>query len=308
MAHDSDIPTTSPRCAKFPAYQCSQVAPEECLGCPTLNRRDPNAQQPGASDERGDKLLILHARLAASEQRLGDILAGCDIQRGETLYRQVPVVLGPGITADQIEVSRLQKVVQSVNEICSTSTVPAEEALSQAEKALCLIAVKVRTALSAPPPVETQEKSCTHDRLAEEGIEDYYDSSIDRPQRGRPSRRRVAKRLAAPDPLTTQLGEALEEISRLNDKYMTDTGVAFQAIRIATTALEAWKKVKPAPRHAPDAWKMYSLEDLGKWVCEQRMLGKRDPVKRQEHFADAQMFLDMMQANLNDAKGENHGS
>jgi hypothetical protein len=41
--------------------------------------------------------------------RLADVHAGCDIQRGDTLYRQVKVVIGPGKTQDQIEIDRLTK-------------------------------------------------------------------------------------------------------------------------------------------------------------------------------------------------------
>lgn len=38
----------------------------------------------------------------------GDVLAGCDISRGDRLYRQVEVVIGPGKTRDQLECERLR--------------------------------------------------------------------------------------------------------------------------------------------------------------------------------------------------------
>lgn len=34
------------------------------------------------------------------EKFRGDVMAGCDIERGGKLYRQVEVVIGPGITVE----------------------------------------------------------------------------------------------------------------------------------------------------------------------------------------------------------------
>ena len=38
-----------------------------------------------------------------------DIAAGCDISRGDKLYRQVEVVIGPGKTKDQLKVEELKQ-------------------------------------------------------------------------------------------------------------------------------------------------------------------------------------------------------
>ena len=43
----------------------------------------------------------------------GDVMAGCDIQRGDRLYRQVEVVIGPGKTKDQIKVEKLEAELAS---------------------------------------------------------------------------------------------------------------------------------------------------------------------------------------------------
>lgn len=43
---------------------------------------------------------------------VAEVMAGCDIQRGGTLYRQVPVVVGPGKTQDQIDLESHRDIVQ----------------------------------------------------------------------------------------------------------------------------------------------------------------------------------------------------
>lgn len=51
----------------------------------------------------------LKMRIKDLETFKAEILAGCDIQRGSVLYRQVPVVIGPGITQAEIELKKAKK-------------------------------------------------------------------------------------------------------------------------------------------------------------------------------------------------------
>lgn len=64
--------------------------------------------------------MLTHAealsRMYAAESRVrdlesfrGDVMAGCDIQRGDRLYRQVEVVIGPGQTRDRMRVVELER-------------------------------------------------------------------------------------------------------------------------------------------------------------------------------------------------------
>jgi len=50
----------------------------------------------------------------ALEGFMGDVLAGCDIQRGARLFRQVEVVIGPGKTRAEIRVAALERRVASL--------------------------------------------------------------------------------------------------------------------------------------------------------------------------------------------------
>ena len=51
----------------------------------------------------------LRAELSDLQTFRADVMAGCDIGKGDRLYRQVEVVIGPGLTRDQLEVRRLRK-------------------------------------------------------------------------------------------------------------------------------------------------------------------------------------------------------
>jgi len=56
----------------------------------------------------------MEAERDALEGFMGDVLAGCDIQRGGRLFRQVEVVIGPGKTRDEIRVAALERRVASL--------------------------------------------------------------------------------------------------------------------------------------------------------------------------------------------------
>jgi hypothetical protein len=51
--------------------------------------------------ERHD-LQRISDKLVQLLQFYGDVMAGCDVQRGEKLYRQVEVLQGPGATVEQL--------------------------------------------------------------------------------------------------------------------------------------------------------------------------------------------------------------
>ncbi len=55
-----------------------------------------------------------------------DVMAGCDIQKGDRLYRQVLVVRGPGLTQDQIDLKKanelLGRIVESLDVMPGFST------------------------------------------------------------------------------------------------------------------------------------------------------------------------------------------
>jgi hypothetical protein len=53
-------------------------------------------------------ITALKEELAEAEMKLGDYAAGCDIQRGDTLYRQVEVVIGPGKTTHELRANRAE--------------------------------------------------------------------------------------------------------------------------------------------------------------------------------------------------------
>ena len=53
----------------------------------------------------------MEAERDALEGFMGDVLAGCDIQRGARLFRQVEVVIGPGKTRAEIRVAALERRV-----------------------------------------------------------------------------------------------------------------------------------------------------------------------------------------------------
>ncbi len=82
-----------------------------------MSMSDPNRYYKG-DDECTDYVLGL-------ESRLSDVAAGCDIQRADgSLYRQVRVVIGPGKTADQLEVERLRGMVTRALAACKSSWWP----------------------------------------------------------------------------------------------------------------------------------------------------------------------------------------
>lgn len=56
--------------------------------------------------------------------------------------------------------------------------------------------------------------------------------------------------------------------------------------------------------YKPMAWRAYSLAELGQWVhlLALRSEHRANPGKRAKDLKDAQAYLDMMQAKLNDLK------
>jgi len=64
-------------------------------------------------DETGGRQVRIYER-DALEGFMGDVLAGCDIQRGARLFRQVEVVIGPGKTRAEIRVAALERRVASL--------------------------------------------------------------------------------------------------------------------------------------------------------------------------------------------------
>lgn len=66
---------------------------------------DDTADELNAVADERRKLFVTAREL---ESFRGDVLAGCDISRGDRLYRQVEVVIGPGKTRDQLECERLR--------------------------------------------------------------------------------------------------------------------------------------------------------------------------------------------------------
>jgi len=85
---------------------------------------------------------------------VAEVSAGCDIQRGGTLYRQVPVVIGPGKTQDQLDLEK------------------SADRITQLKEAI----IKMRASLSRidyllGPPNETEvslyDADCDEDRVVE---------------------------------------------------------------------------------------------------------------------------------------------
>jgi hypothetical protein len=62
--------------------------------------------------------------------------------------------------------------------------------------------------------------------------------------------------------------------------------------------------IKDEPNYQPAAWQDYTLAELGSWVhLFVKRAGMRDnPAKKAKDLADAQAYLDMMQAQLDAAK------
>jgi len=65
--------------------------------------------------------------------------------------------------------------------------------------------------------------------------------------------------------------------------------------------------LKNEPDYKPKAWQEYSLQELGNWV---HLLVKRSRMpsnntKRFKDLGDAQEYLNMMQAHINDARALN---
>lgn len=58
------------------------------------------------------------------------------------------------------------------------------------------------------------------------------------------------------------------------------------------------------PDYKPDAWELYSLAELGQWVhlLVKRAEHRSNLVKRDKDLHDAQNYLSMMQAKLDEAK------
>ena len=59
-----------------------------------------------------------------------------------------------------------------------------------------------------------------------------------------------------------------------------------------------------APKYNDRAWEQYSLQELGNWVhlFAKRATHRTDADKRAKDLTDAQNYLDMMQAHLNDLR------
>ena len=55
-------------------------------------------------------------RADAAEMKLGDYAAGCDIQRGDTLYRQVEVVIGPGKTVHELKAEAAESALTAAQD------------------------------------------------------------------------------------------------------------------------------------------------------------------------------------------------
>lgn len=58
------------------------------------------------------------------------------------------------------------------------------------------------------------------------------------------------------------------------------------------------------PKYTDKAWQQYTLAELGQWVhlLHKRAGHRADPAKRAKDLEDAQNYLHMMQAWLDDAK------
>lgn len=70
-------------------------------------------------------------------------------------------------------------------------------------------------------------------------------------------------------------------------------------------AMETPESLKPhEPDYKPAAWRAYTLAELGWWVhlLATRAGHRADAAKRGKDLGDAQAYLDMMQARLNDLK------
>lgn len=63
-------------------------------------------------------IIDLRARVYELETKLGDIVAGCDIQKDHGLFRQVRVVIGPGLTQAEIDRDAARAVLREVREVC----------------------------------------------------------------------------------------------------------------------------------------------------------------------------------------------
>ena len=57
--------------------------------------------------------------------------------------------------------------------------------------------------------------------------------------------------------------------------------------------------------YKPNAWEAYSIQELGQWVhlFAKRSIHRADPAKREKDLTDAQNYLDMMQAKLDEIRG-----
>ena len=86
---------------QFQHLQAIRIMADAATG---IDRSQQDAREPGAL---GAVKALVDA-FAERQSFRSDVLAGCDIQRGEVLYRQVRVVLGPGLTEDQLALARLE--------------------------------------------------------------------------------------------------------------------------------------------------------------------------------------------------------
>lgn len=64
--------------------------------------------------------------------------------------------------------------------------------------------------------------------------------------------------------------------------------------------------VEHQPKYKAQAWEAYSLLELGAWVhlLTKRAEHRSDAAKRAKDLHDAQNYLDMMQAKLNEVRGQ----
>lgn len=79
-------------------------------------------------------------RLRKAEAHLADIMAGCDIQKGDRLYRQVSVVLGDGRIQPEVECAALR----AATELVSSTALESGQALMK-ERDELLIDIADRT-------------------------------------------------------------------------------------------------------------------------------------------------------------------
>ena len=64
---------------------------------------------------------LLRQRVYDLERFGADVSAGCDIQRGDVLYRQVRVVHGPGITVHEVQLAEAEANLEHDRELLAST-------------------------------------------------------------------------------------------------------------------------------------------------------------------------------------------